>query len=55
MIGKITPQERATKLVLVSTQNYSAYDNFVRVHHTTNMEWKLYLHEFLIFTLAEGA
>jgi len=38
MIHKITPQERATKLVLISTQNYSAFGNVVPVHHTTKME-----------------
>jgi hypothetical protein len=35
---KITPQERATKLVLVATENYSAYGNDVPVHHTTKMD-----------------
>jgi hypothetical protein len=38
MIQKITPQETATKLVLVSTENYSAFGNGVPVHQTTNME-----------------
>jgi len=38
MIHKITPQERATKLVLISTQNYYALGNVAPVHHTTKME-----------------
>jgi hypothetical protein len=38
MIQKITLQEKATKLVLVSTQNYSAFGKVVPVHHTTKME-----------------
>jgi len=37
-IHKITSQETATKLVLISTGNYSAFGNVVPVHHTTRME-----------------
>jgi len=37
-IHKITSQETATKLVLISTGNYSAFGNVVPVHHTTKME-----------------
>ena len=37
-IHKITPQERATKLVLIVRQNYSAFGNVVPVHHTTKTE-----------------
>jgi hypothetical protein len=33
-----TPQERTTKLVLISTKNYSAFGNVVSVHHTTKTE-----------------
>ena len=37
-IHKITSQETATKLVLISTGNYSAFGNVVPAHHTTRME-----------------
>jgi len=37
-INNIASQETATKLVLMSKGNYSAFGNVVPVHHTTKME-----------------